>query len=127
MVAWKVGEHRGRCLESEYHDVNLPDLRHEGQREDDRGANQVEADEQGAVRQTLHERGRDRGNRQIGKHLDRERGAEHRPRILAREIVGQQGERDRGDSGADQSQHLGKIQMVVGSLVRTGTGGRLRQ
>jgi hypothetical protein len=47
------------------------------------------------------------GDFEIGKHLDRERCAEHCPRIVAGKIVGEQGKCDRGDAGADQSQHLG--------------------
>jgi hypothetical protein len=52
--------------------------------------------------------------------LDRERGAGDGAGVGAREAIGEQAERDGGEAGAEQRQHLREEQAAVG---RIGQGG----
>jgi hypothetical protein len=69
-----------------------------------------------APRQPLGEGGRHRRNADIGNHLDRKRGPEHRAGLSAGEIVGEETKRDRGKSCPDQGDHLGEEEMPINAV-----------
>jgi hypothetical protein len=51
--------------------------------------------------------GRDDGrDHDVGPHLDRQRGPEHRSRVAARQVVGEQRQGDGEQTGADQRHDL---------------------
>ena len=64
----------------------------------------------------MHEGTGDRRDADIGYHFDGEGRAQHRSRIGARKLIGQQPERHGGEAGAKQRQQLCREQMPVGRV-----------
>ena len=81
-----------------------------------RRPHQVHRDEEGAARQPVGEAPDDRRDADIGDHLDRQRGPEHGAGPLAGEFEGEQAERDRHETRADQRDYLGGEQVTVGAV-----------
>ena len=103
-------------MQQEDQHIDLPDLRHEGQKQGDRGAEEIERDEHRPPRQALGESGCDRRDADIGDHLDGEGAAENRASVDPRKIEGEQSERDRREAGADEGDHLRREEMTVSAV-----------
>jgi hypothetical protein len=64
----------------------------------------------------VHEGDVDRGDADIGDHLDRQRRAKDRAGIRPGELEGEQAERDRRQPGAEQGQKLGEEEAAIGGI-----------
>jgi hypothetical protein len=110
------GEGRGCGLKEENQNVDLPDLRHDGQKQCDARADHVHADQEGPARQPVGEAADDRRDPDIGDHLDRQRGPEHRARSRAGKLEGEQAESDRQQPRPEERDHLGREQVAIDSV-----------
>lgn len=119
-----IGDRRlkGRCercgsrLQREDQNIDLPDLGHKRQADRHQGPDHVHADQQHPARYAVGEGARDRCDTDIGDHLDRQRGSEHRARVASGNVIGEQPERHGRKTGADQRDDLRKEQVAVGSV-----------
>ena len=105
-----------RRLQQEDQQVDLPHLGHERQRQRHDRADEIECDQHRAAGKPFGEGRRDRSDTDIGDHLDRQRRAEHRAGPVAREIEGEQSERDRGEPRPHQRDDLGEKQVPIGAV-----------
>ena len=81
---------------------------------------QVQRDQHRPARQAIRERLRHRRDADISNHLDRQRGAQHRPRICPGQIVGQKAQGHGHQPGAQQRDHLRREQMSIGAVAQDG-------
>ena len=98
--------------------IDLPYLVDERQRDGDGCADEIQRDEKGAPRHKVRDPARQQSDHDIGGHLDRERGSEHRTGIFSRQIVGKQRQRDRHQPRADKGHDLGREKMPVGPVLQ---------
>lgn len=114
------GEGGGGGLEQQDQDVDLPDLGDEGQGEGGGGAREVHGDEQRAPGYPVGERADQGGDSDIGDHLDRERRPEDRGGVGAREVVGEEAQRDGGEARTGEGDDLGGEEATVGAVTQHG-------
>ena len=107
---------RRRGLKHEDQCIDLPDFGHERQQDCHPGAHEVEGDKHRPSRQALREGGGDRRDAHIGDHLDCQSSAEHGSRLRARELEGEQAERNRQQPGTHKRNDLREEQMAVGAV-----------
>jgi hypothetical protein len=103
-------------LKDEDQDVDLPDFRDEGQKHRRHRTDQIEADQHRTARESLGKGSRDRGDADIGDHLDRQRGSEDHPGLAAGQLECEQPQRHRRQARAYQCDHLGHEQVAVGPV-----------
>jgi hypothetical protein len=110
------GEGRGRGLQHEHEHVDLPGVLDEGQGERDRESNGVGADQNGLLGEPVHERCNQGCDADVGDHLDRQRGAEHRSGGISGDLEREQSEGNGEQAGADKGDDLGEEQRPVGAV-----------
>ena len=100
-------------MQQEDEQVELPDLRYEGQCQGNARTDDIERDEQSAARDPVRDGAGDGGDADVGHHLDGEDGTQHHRRVPAREIVGKEAQRNRREPRPDEGRDLCGEEMAI--------------